>query len=274
MESNRTNADSGDDGIPVRVRQQVWNRDGVRELVREFSIVGLGMLIYFGVRGVTQGSKEQAFANARMVHDAERVIGLDWEQASQLAVIQYDSVATLANWIYIYGHWPVILTTMIVLQRRKREYFTLLRTSMFISGLIGFAFFYFMPMAPPRFVDPSIVDTVTQRSEGYRVLQPPQIANLYASMPSLHAGWNVLVGIVVFRATSNWLLRLWAVIFPVMMAWAVVVTGNHYILDVIVGEAVALIGYFAAILLRRRRAAILLQGERSSTIRDRPPSGQ
>ena len=73
---------------------------------------------------------------------------------------------------------------------------------MFISGLIGFAFFAAFPVAPPRLADRGIVDTVTEYSESYRALQPPALTNKYAAFPSLHAGWN-LVGIVLFQATTH-----------------------------------------------------------------------
>lgn len=254
--------------------QHVVQRDGVREAVREFLIVGLGMLIYFGVRGITQGSREQAFRNARWVANLEQHLHMRWETWFQDPLVAHGSIATFANWIYIYGHWPVIISALVLLQRYRPDRFWLLRTAMFISGVIGFAFFLFTPMAPPRFVDPFVMDTVTQRSSGYRVLQPPQIANLYASMPSLHAGWNMLVGVVVFGATRNVLLRIWSIVFPMLMAWAVVATGNHYVIDVVMGEIVAITGYFAAILLRRRRAAILQLRDQDFPVSDRPSGGK
>ena len=238
--------------------------------LREAVIIASGVLVYFGVRGITKGDRAEAYANARHVAGFEHHVGIDIEHQLQHAVVSSDTWATIANWIYIYGHWPVIITALILLQRYRPDRYWLLRTAMFISGLVGFAFFMFTPMAPPRFVDPSIVDTVTMRSEGYRVLQPPQLANLYASMPSLHAGWNMLVGIAVFGATKRRFLRAWAVVFPVLMAWAVVVTGNHYVIDVVVGEMVALSGYFGAYVIRARRTAIVKQHELQHRVRDRP----
>jgi membrane-associated phospholipid phosphatase len=59
-------------------------------------------------------------------------------------------------------------------------------------------------------------------------------------MPSFHAGWNLLLGIVIFRATRTPLLRAFAVLMPAAMAFAVVATANHYVIDVIVGAAIVL----------------------------------
>jgi hypothetical protein len=43
-----------------------------------------------------------------------------------------------------------------------------------------------------------------------------------------------------FRASRHWALRLFAVAMPMAMAFAVVATANHYVIDVIVGVALVL----------------------------------
>jgi hypothetical protein len=53
------------------------------------------------------------------------------------------------------------------------------------------------------------------------VLQSPALVNRYAAMPSLHAGWNLLLGVVMFRATRHRVVRACAVTLPVPMAMAV-----------------------------------------------------
>ena len=48
--------------------------------------------------------------------------------------------------------------------RHRDEYFRL-RNAVFVSALIGFAFFAFLPVAPPpRLVDPQLVDTITHQT--------------------------------------------------------------------------------------------------------------
>jgi membrane-associated phospholipid phosphatase len=119
---------------------------------------------------------------------------------------------------------------------------------MFLSGAIGFLFFALLPVAPPRLVDPALIDTVTQQSSSYRALQPPGLTNQFAAFPSLHFGWNLLVGIAVWGATRSVPLRVLSVLGPAAMAAAVVVTANHYVLDLAGGAAVVLV----ALLVVRR----------------------
>jgi membrane-associated phospholipid phosphatase len=85
------------------------------------------------------------------------------------------------------------------------------------------------------------------------VLQPPAFVNQYAAMPSLHSGWDLLVGIAIVSAASTLVLRIFGYVMPILMAVAVVLTANHYVLDVIAGISLVLIAHVAALALDRRR---------------------
>ncbi len=61
-------------------------------------------------------------------------------------------------------------------------------------------------------------------------------------MPSLHVGWNLLMGIAIFRCASTRWARAFGVLMPLAMYLATIVTANHYLLDGVVGSAVALVG--------------------------------
>jgi membrane-associated phospholipid phosphatase len=97
------------------------------------------------------------------------------------------------------------------------------------------------------------VDTVTERSEAYRVLQPPAFVNQYAAMPSLHVGWDLLVGMALFTAAGCVVVRVIGALMPLLMAFAVVATANHYVVDVVAGVALVLIGHVVALRLEARR---------------------
>ena len=84
---------------------------------------------------------------------------------------------------------------------------------------------------------------------------PPSLVNEYAAMPSFHAGWNLLLGVVVFGATQHWLLRALAVAGPAAMMVAVVATANHFVIDVVVGVAIAVACLLVRDALHRRAPA-------------------
>jgi hypothetical protein len=214
-------------------------------LLREIALVAAAASTYFGVRNLTAGAEAEAFANADRVVRLEERARIAWEEPLQEAALRHDSLVTLLNWIYIWGHWPVIVAATVLLYRARRERYLLLRNAMFLSGGIGFLFFALLPVAPPRLVDPSLIDTVTLHSDAYRALQPPGLTNQYAAFPSLHFGWNVLVGVAVWGATRNVLLRLLSILGPAAMAGAVVLTANHYVLDLVGGLVVVLFALWA-----------------------------
>ena len=245
--------------------------------LREAGLVAGAMLLYFGIRNLTAGSAETAFANAERLLDLERELGVAWEAAIQGALVGSDALVTLANWVYIWGHWPVILTTAVVLYLRDRERYRLLRNALFVSGAIGFLFFALLPVAPPRLLPLELVDTVTERSDAYRALQPPGLTNQYAAFPSLHFGWNLAVGVILLLASGRLAVRAFAVVSPVAMALATVATANHFVVDVAAGAVVVLVGLAAAVWIQRREGPATLPARASRAARpppDRPPGGQ
>ena len=217
------------------------------------ALVALGIVAYFRIRGLTETSVDVAVDHSRHILAIEGWLGLDVEHAVQAPVAASQSLATVANWVYIWGHWPVILTCMVWLVWRHREVFGLLRDGMLVSGFLGMLVFVAYPVAPPRLADLGLVDTVTVSSEAYRYLQPPAFVNQYAAMPSLHAGWDLLVGLaIVSAATSVW-VRAAGLMMPLLMIWAVVATANHYVLDVFAGLVLVLVGHAVALRLEQRR---------------------
>lgn len=215
----------------------------LRFVARQALLISLAALAYFGVRGLTERDPQTAHRNAERVLELERRLGLDIELGVQDLLHQRELLVDLANWVYIWGHWPVVIVTLVVLAVARRPDFFHLRNAMFISGAIGLVIFALYAVEPPRLFADAYVDTVTARSNAYRVLQPPSLVNKYAAIPSLHFGWNLLVGISWARTTQSRLASIAAVAMPSAMAAAVVATANHWTLDVVVGGLVAMGGF-------------------------------
>ncbi len=220
-------------------------------LLGQTVLVALAALAYFAVRGLTEGSVETAARNAERVLQLEKWLAIDGELGLQELVDNRQLSIDVANWIYIWGHWPVVIATLVWLVFVHRDEYYELRNAMFISGAIGLVIFAVFPVTPPRLYGPEYVDTVTQHSEAYRLLQPPRLVNKYAAVPSLHFGWNLLVALTWRRLHPSPWLTTAAVVMPTAMAVAVVATANHWTFDVVTGSVVALAGLY---LERRRRA--------------------
>jgi membrane-associated phospholipid phosphatase len=223
------------------------------EWVREIVLVLAGLLVYFGVRAATDDDAGPAEAHARSVVHLEPTLGIAREADVQRLIIDHHWLVTLANWVYIWGHWPLIAVSAAWLFRHRPAAYRLMRTAIFISGAIGMIIFLSYPVAPPRLTGLGLTDTVTSYSHAYRALQPPSLMDRYAAVPSLHFGWDLLVGLTLARFHPRTVVRVFGALMPVAMGFAVVATANHYVFDVIVGGIVAMTGLALATLLIRVR---------------------
>ena len=216
-----------------------------QQLAREVIVIAAVIVLYFGVRGLIATRIHVAYRNAERVIAIERWAGVFVEPKLQAAVTAHGWIANTVSYIYIYGHWPVLLATLLWLLIRHRDAYPTFRNAMLLSGTIGLVIFAVFPVAPPRFLTAyGFIDTVTQETEAYRVLQPPAFVNQYAAVPSLHFGWNLLMGIAVASLAGHRILRLFGWMMPVLMLAAIVLTANHYLFDGLVGGVIALLSLF------------------------------
>ena len=231
----------------IRRSQVLWT-------LGQVLLVVLCIYLYFRIRNITEGAYDVALAHAHEVVGLEQRLGIAIEDTLQEPFLRSGALAALANNVYIYGHWPAILATMVWTAWRHRTVFLRLRDAMIVSGLLGMAVFVTYPLAPPRLASLGMVDTITRDNTAYRVLQPAAFTNQYAAMPSLHTGWDLLVGIAIVTAAGTAALKAVGYAMPTLMVVAVVGTGNHYLLDVVAGIALVLLAHAVALGLERRRA--------------------
>lgn len=230
-----------------------WPRSGPLLFLRELCLILPAGLFYFFVRGLVGSDTAEAIAHARQIVSLERSLGIFVEPRLQRAILDHTLLVNLANWIYVWAHWPVILTWVVWMWTRNRDAYPTYRNAVLLSGAAAMLVFAFYPVAPPRYLpDLGFLDTVTLRSHSYRALQPPALEDLYASLPSLHFGWDLLVGIAIARHARTMPGRLLGVVLPPAMFGAIVLTANHYLLDGFAGAAFALTGLVVSTALARR----------------------
>jgi hypothetical protein len=218
-----------------------WPEHGIGRFLEEVCLIVPAGLLYFSVRGAEHASASLAIEHARQVVSFERSLGILVEPDLQRTIVGHPALVDLFNWIYVWAHWPVILIWVVWMWTRHRDAYPVYRNAVLLSGAAGMVVFALYPLAPPRlFSDLNVVDTVSLRSHSYRVLQPPSLTNLYASMPSLHFGWNLIVGIAIARNARTLLGHVIGVILPIAMFAAIILTANHYLVDGIAGGTFAL----------------------------------
>ncbi|CAN5626912.1 hypothetical protein BH23CHL2_BH23CHL2_32120 [soil metagenome] len=234
-------------GVLLLVRREAQRRFGDSHLVAEASLIYAAYFCYYLVRGLVKDQVATARVNAHRIVDLERDLRMFVEPQAQGLTLRHDWLVDVMNWVYVWFHWPVIAIVFIWLFFNHPPDYTLYRNAILISGALSLLVFTFFPVAPPRFMPEfGFVDTIEQRSFSKHVLLPPGLANKYAAVPSLHAGWNLLMAIAIVRKSGTRSVQAAGFVIPIMMALSIVLTGNHYILDAVAGYFVALTGLYLA----------------------------
>jgi hypothetical protein len=239
--------------------------------VGEVILVASLFLVYKAGRALTAGHAAEATAHAAAVWHLERLLHFPSEFAFQQAVVSRHWLMLAANCYYAYVHFPATAACLIWLYLRRPELYR--PTRQILAGLTAAALVLHVtfPLAPPRLA-PGTGLLDTGRLFGPAVYGPPStdtFSNQYAAMPSLHVGWAVVVGVVLFAATRHRLRWLWLA-HPVITLSVVVATGNHYWLDAVV--AVVLLLAVSAVVLRADAWRPILTRLRAILTRLRPVS--
>lgn len=207
--------------------------------------------VYETVRRLTRADASGAYANAVKVTNLESALGINAEVSTQQAVISNHVLVVAAN--YFYGLAYVIATVGVLawLYLRHPNAYGWWRTALAVLTFVSLIGFIVFPLMPPRLVDQhgaatGLVDTL-------RAFPTPwtfdsslvtALANQYAAMPSIHCAWAIWSGAALWCNARHRTTRAFAVAFPVATALTVLVTANHFVLDIIgaglvVGIAVA-----------------------------------
>lgn len=217
----------------------------------EIALIVPAYTAYQLVRGNVGGDGATAYDNAQRVIHVERQLGIFHEAFLQQLILPKEWIVDVFNYVYIYGHLPIIIVVAVWLYAMHRGSYAFFRNAFMVSGLISLIGFTLVPLAPPRYMPEfGFTDTIIQ-AKSYYVLQSPKIVNQYAAMPSLHFGWDLLVAVAIGANTRVRWLRAGVCFLPFLTLGGIVLTANHYFLDAAAGAAVAGLGLAAAWLLRR-----------------------
>ena len=206
---------------------------------------------YQYVRGAVHGKAGDAFDNATRLIDIEEKLHIFHEAWLQQLILPKVWLVDFFNYLYIWGHLPVIIAVAIWLYTRHRENYALFRNAFLISGLIALIGFSTVPLAPPRYMPEFGFTNTIIHAQSYYAFQNPKIVNQYAAMPSLHFGWDLLVAIAIGTNVRWRGLKLVAAVMPLLMLSGIVLTANHYFLDAAAGGFVSLLALAIAYGIRR-----------------------
>jgi membrane-associated phospholipid phosphatase len=179
-----------------------------------------------------------AYQNALDILWLQGKLGLNFELGWQRWVLDQGDLIKVFNNIYayyMYGFYACALLLLVMSPVRYRY----LRRVFIISMVIALPWYAIYPLAPPRFMQPygwDFVDTLAVYGPNYFSESGLVTANRFAAMPSMHCGWTLVAGIMVAAALPwKWAGRALGLFLMLLLPVTVIVTGNHYWLDVVGG---------------------------------------
>ena len=212
-----------------------------RELAEIALYVG-AYLVYVFSRGlVYDDPRAVGIVNGERIVELQSLLGFLWEPGWQAWAIEHvRGIVIFLNWAYIITYWPVILALAIYLFLRNRREYYYYRTVVLLDLIAALACFALFPVASP-FAIPTVELTDTIQVFGPAIYGSNTMAIFYntsAAMPSLHFSWTIILGVYWWRSLPG-PFKAAGIVYPVMTFFAITITGNHFILDAIVGGLLA-----------------------------------
>ena len=204
---------------------------------------GLLWLGYSTVRRITADSTKIAAENAVNLVKFQDWMGFPNEATLQGWFIDSEVLIKIANTFYFVMHFPSMIVFLVWVMVRKIEWMPQVRASLCLATFSGLIIHLLFPLMPPRLmVSYGFIDTAKVFGPDPYSLGIAKAANEFAAMPSLHVGWALLIALAAIRilkTPARWLMLL----HPILTTIVVVVTANHFWLDIIVGAILALAGW-------------------------------
>lgn len=236
--------------LPIRAVRFLDRKlpNGLLDAIRQFALFYAAYFLYSLVRGGSDAAQQVALANGERVIDAERGLGLWIEPYVQAFAVDHRWLADFANFMYLNSHYTVTVLFLFWLYLLHNASFYFVRNLMMAAMVIALIGYQFVPTMPPRFVPGlGIEDTISTLGGVSRDdAAVKALINPYAAIPSMHGAFSLIVGLTCYRLVRwRWLARAW-LLYPVLVSWVVIATGNHYWLDIVLGWITAALAFAAA----------------------------
>lgn len=212
-------------------------------ILGELLIVVLLVKVYDLIRSLAAVREAPAHRHGAEVLSIERLLHLDWELAANRWLTEHPPLALGAVYWYQFAHIGVALAALVWCYIAGPELYRPMRNALVITNVTGMTVFYLLPVMPPRLMPGGgYVDSIA--AAGFSLDHGGQVpADQYAAMPSLHLAWavwtaSVAAALLAARQLHRW--RALCYLYPATTGVVVVVTANHWVLDVVAGVAVGL----------------------------------
>jgi hypothetical protein len=232
-----------------------WLPHGIGDVFLQISLFVMADLCYETVRGVAEGQRTEAFANAASVIDIEKSTGTFFEPHLQSALIDHRWIVDFANFMYMNSHFVLTSGFLVWLYLCRNEHFYFVRNMFMVAMALALIGYTLVPTAPPRVIPgEGFTDTITAYAGVNHDSALVKIfINPYAAIPSMHCAFSLMIGVSGALLSRHKVSKAFWALYPLLVFWVVVVTANHFWIDGALGWTVAGLSALAAVQFARLR---------------------
>jgi PAP2 superfamily len=218
-----------------------WLPKGGSDALVQLSLFVMADILYETVRGVAESNPAVAFSNARTIVDLEQSTGLFFEQGLQAWAMGQRVLIDMANFMYVNSHFVMTTGALVWLYLRHNDRFYFVRNMFMVAMGLALVGYILMPTAPPRFFpELGFVDTISyyvnvQHDSGLVAL----FFNPYAAVPSMHVAFALMISVPALLVVRHRVAKVLWGLYPLLVTFVVLVTGNHWFMDAVAGAFVA-----------------------------------
>ncbi len=225
--------------IGTRVLPRGW-----KDLVRQFALFAGAYWLYELVRTLVDSAGYKPFGDAMKIIDLERVLHVFAEPSIQAWAENKHLLMNALDWTYLNGHFFVTAAALVFIYVRRNESFYFVRNMWIIAMAIALIGYWLYPTAPPRLMPEwGFTDSISQfmgLGTGHFDNGPEgALLNGYAAVPSMHVCFAIMTGWPLARLVKRRVFKIAWSLYPLLISFAVVATGNHYFADVFLGALTA-----------------------------------
>jgi len=242
--------------VRVRALQARLLPHGWFDLVRQVLLFFLAYNGYRLVRGMADdpGVTAAAFDHARSLIGIEKGLHI-FIEPSVNGWASGTLIGDAASWLYLNAQTSVTVGCLASLYLFHNKNFYFVRNMFMVAmgiALVGYTVF---PTAPPRFFPEwGFSDAVSNFTHvGHDDVTVNALFNPYAAVPSMHVCFALMIGLPLSQLVKNRVGRVFWSIYPLLVVFVIVATGNHFLADAMLGALTAGLSAWAASWLARAR---------------------
>jgi hypothetical protein len=228
-------------------RMPRWAR-GILELLLILAL----WVVYSLARLLADTNMGPALRRANELIHVEELLGIRWESPLNQLFTDHRVLGLAGSYWYATLHYVVTAAVLVWLWRLGADRYGPARRALVIGTMLGLLAYISLPTAPPRFIQGYVDVLSLHAADGWwgADASAPRglggLTNELAAFPSLHAGWSLWVALALQIYATRYWVRVLGWLYAIGTAIVIVGTGNHWVIDAIVGWMVIIVGWAAA----------------------------